>query len=392
MKIITKTAELSEVCARLATEPYVTVDTEFMRETTFWTQLCLIQIAGSVDEIMVDPLSEGLSLDPFWKLMADTGVMKVFHAARQDVEIIHNMGGVIPKPMFDTQVAAMVCGFGDSIGYENIVRQVAGASINKTSRFTDWSRRPLSDKQLAYALCDVIHLRTVYESLRKTLNESNREAWLDEEMDILTSPETYQTHPDNAWKRSKFKARNKKTLGIFMAVAAWREREAQERNVPRNRVLKEDALGELAMQVPDSPEALGRLRAVPRGFANSRQAKSLLQAIAEGKARDPETLPSVKQSGRPPVPAPASIVDLLKVTLKYVCEQHGVAPKLIANSADIEAIALDDQADVRAMTGWRRKLYGDVALDVKHGKLAICLEDGEIIIEPRQATRAHAAE
>ena len=211
-------------------------------------------------------------------------------------------------------------------------------------------------------------------------------------MAILTSPDTYQTHPDNAWKRSKFNARNKKTLGIFMAVAAWREREAQERNVPRNRVLKEDALGELAMQVPENPEALSRLRAVPRGFANSRQAKGLLEAIAEGKARDPESIPFEKRPGRPPVPAPASVMDLLKVTLKYVCEENGVAPKLIANSADIEAIALNDQADVKAMKGWRRKLYGDVALDVKHGKLAICLEDGQIVIEARQATKARAAE
>ncbi len=308
MKIISKTADLADFCAQLKGDPYVTVDTEFMRETTFWPQLCLIQMAGEADEAIIDPLADGLSLQPFWDLMANTNIVKVFHAARQDVEIIHHMGGVIPEPMFDTQVAAMVCGFGDSVGYENIVRQLAGQSIDKTSRFTDWSRRPLSDKQLAYALSDVTHLRKVYKSLRKTLNKSDRESWLAEEMHILTSPATYEAAPEDAWKRAKFRARNKTSLGIFMAVAEWREREAQQRDVPRNRVLKEDALGELAVQAPATTEALERLRAVPRGFANSRQAKGLLRAVAEGKARDPDTIPSTNAPNRHQTPAPASVV------------------------------------------------------------------------------------
>ena len=205
MKIITKTADLADLCVQLKSDPYVTVDTEFMRETTFWPQLCLIQIAGNAHEAIIDPLADGLSLQPFWDLMANPNVVKVFHAARQDVEIIHHLGGVIPTPMFDTQVAAMVCGFGDSVGYENIVRQLTGQSIDKTSRFTDWSRRPLSEKQLAYALSDVTHLRKVYENLRKNLNKSDRESWLAEEMGILTSPTTYEAAPEDAWKRSKFK-------------------------------------------------------------------------------------------------------------------------------------------------------------------------------------------
>ena len=392
MHIITTTKELQSVCDRFAADTFVTVDTEFMRETTYWPLLCLIQLAGETEEVIVDPLSDELSLEPFMKLMTNTSVMKVFHAARQDVEIIHHLGGVVPEPMFDTQVAAMVCGFGDSIGYENIVRQLAGQSIDKSSRFTDWSRRPLSEKQLAYALSDVTHLRPVYEKLRESLNSSNRESWLAEEMAILTSPSTYAAEPTEAWRRLKFKARNKNAMAIFMSVAAWREREAQSRDVPRNRVLKEDALGELAVQAPDSPEGLARLRALPRGFAQSKQAKNLLQAISDGRNMDPDSVPSVKHNNRPQVPAPASVVDLLKVTLKYVCESHGVASKLISNVADLEAIALDDQANVNALKGWRRKLFGEIALDVKHGKLAVALEDGEITIEPRQTTRARAAE
>ncbi len=392
MHIITTTKELQSVCDRLASDKFVTVDTEFMRETTYWPLLCLIQMAGEKEEVIVDPLSEELSLDPFMQLMTNTSVIKVFHAARQDVEIIHHLGGVVPEPMFDTQVAAMVCGFGDSIGYENIVRQLAGRSIDKSSRFTDWSRRPLSDKQLAYALSDVTHLRPVYRKLRKSLNTSNRENWLAEEMAILTSPSTYAAEPTEAWKRLKFRARNKQTLAVFMSVAAWREREAQDRDVPRNRVLKEDALSELAVQSPDSTEGLARLRALPRGFAQSKQAKGLLQAISNGRSMDPNDVPSVKHNNKPPAPAPASVVDLLKVTLKYVSESHGVASKLIANVADLEAIALDDQAKVNALKGWRRKLFGEIALDVKHGKLAVALEDGEITIEPRQTTRARAAE
>lgn len=392
MHIITTTKELQSICDRFAESSFVTVDTEFMRETTYWPLLCLIQIAGENDEVIIDPLSDELSLQPFMDLMTNTKVMKVFHAARQDVEIIHHLGGVVPEPMFDTQVAAMVCGFGDSIGYENIVRQLAGQSIDKSSRFTDWSRRPLSEKQLSYALSDVTHLRPVYKTLRDSLNESNRESWLNEEMAILTSPKTYAAEPTEAWRRLKFKARNKKSMALFMSVAAWREREAQARDVPRNRVLKEDALAELAVQAPTSTEALERLRALPRGFANSKQAKSLLQAISTGLNMDPDDVPSVKHNNKPPVPAPASVVDLLKVTLKHVCESHGVASKLIANVSDLEAIALDDQADVNALKGWRRKLFGEMALDIKHGKLAVALEDGEVTIEPRQLDRARAAE
>ncbi|MGI9483996.1 MAG: ribonuclease D [Hyphomicrobiales bacterium] len=391
MDIVTTTQDLAKYCEAFAKKSHVAVDTEFMRESTYWPQLCLIQMASNGDEVIVDPLANGISLAPFFELMASRSVTKVFHAARQDVEIIYNLGKLIPAPLFDTQVAAMVAGFGDSIGYENIVRQVTGAHIDKTSRFTDWSRRPLTEKQLRYALSDVTHLRDVYAHLCNELDRTNRESWLAEEMDILTSPDTYFVHPENAWKRLKFRARNKRALAVFMAVAGWREAEAQERDVPRGRILKDDALVEIATQIPKDIEALGKLRAVPRGFAQSRQAKPLMQAIADGLARDHSELPEVR-NGPGPAKPPGPLVDLLKVALKLVCEQNHVAPKLIANVADLEAIAISDTADVRALKGWRRKIFGDLALDIKHGRLAIAVEDGEAITVPRDGIAAKAAE
>jgi ribonuclease D len=391
MNIVTTTEVLALACEGFFQDSFVTVDTEFMRESTYWPQLCLIQMAGSKNEIIIDPLAEGISLDPFFALMGDRNVVKVFHAARQDVEIIYNLGKLIPEPLFDTQVAAMVSGFGDSVGYENIVRQVSGAQIDKTSRFTDWSRRPLTDKQLAYALSDVTHLRDVYQHLKKELDKTNRESWLEEEMAILTSPDTYFVAPENAWKRLKFRARNKTALAVFMAIAGWRESEARSRDVPRGRILKDDALAEIATQMPKDIDALGKLRAVPRGFAQSRQAKSLMQAIAEGKSRDHNDLPEFDNRPGPAKP-PGPLIDLLKVALKLVCEQNNVAPKLIANVADLEAIAIADTADVKALKGWRRSLFGEMALDIKHGRLAIAVENGQALAVPRGDVGVKAAE
>ena len=382
MELITTSDQLKAVCDEFATDDFITVDTEFMRETTFWPQLCLIQAAGAKRAVIIDPLAQGLDLAPFFELMRNERVLKVFHAARQDIEIIVYLARVVPKPIFDTQVAAMVCGFGEQVGYENIVRKLAGATIDKSSRFTDWSRRPRSTKQLEYALADVTHLRTVYKKLKKKLDASGRESWLDEEMAILTSESTYRTEPEDAWRRMKFRARDKRTLAIFMEVAAWREREAQERNVPRSRILKDDALAEIAQHAPKSIEDLRSFRAVPRGFADSRMGAAVLAAVERGRAADLKSIPRPDE-----VPARESsgaLGDILRLALKVVAQSQGVAPKLIASSSDLDAIAADDNADIPAMHGWRRTIFGEVALGIKRGQLGIIFEKGEARILARE--------
>jgi ribonuclease D len=392
MNIITTTDSLNDLCAALRREPFVAVDTEFMREQTYWPELCLIQIAGGEHEAIVDPLAPDLDLGAFYELMADERVVKVFHAARQDVEIIFLKAGIIPKPLFDTQVAAMVCGFGDQASYEVLVRKLARASIDKSSRFTDWSRRPLSQKQLAYALSDVTHLRTVYRKLRTQLDGSGREAWLDDEIAQLTSPTTYRTDPSEAWKRLKFRPKSRRQTAVLAAVAGWREREAQDRNVPRSRVIKDDAIIEVAIQSPASPEALKELRALPRGYATSRLADGLLKAVKQGLATDPDTLPPPAEDNGPLPEGTAAIVDILKLALKVVCDSHGIAPKLVASAADIEAIAAGNDRDVPAMRGWRRPVFGDLALEIKAGHLAIGLRDGKCAIFPVGGPAQLAAE
>jgi ribonuclease D len=389
MKIIKTTAALAELCEELASDTFVTVDTEFMRERTYWPHLCLIQIAGANSEAIIDPLEPGIELAPFFDLMADEAVLKVFHAARQDVEIMHYLAKVIPTPLFDTQVAAMVCGFGDQIGYEAIVRKLAGAQVDKSSRFTDWSRRPLSDKQLAYALSDVTHLRTVYQRLKAELDKSGREPWLKEEMAVLTSASTYETHPEDAWQRIKFRPRRKPQLGVMVAVAAWREAEAQSRNVPRNRILKDDAITELAIQQPKSRQDIQRLRALPKGYGGSQMGDDILNAVKAGLARDPASLPDISDDRRPAPEGTSAIADVLKLALKIVSENEGIAPKLIANSAEIERLAAGQVEDVRAMKGWRFEVYGRPALDIRAGKLALGLRDGAAAIFP--ATEAAEA-
>jgi len=374
--VVTETPELEQLCQTLSRDAFVAVDTEFMREKTYWPVLCLIQIAGSAHEAIIDPQSPGLDLAPFFRLMADPNVLKVFHAARQDIEIMVHLSSIVPSPIFDTQVAAMVCGFGDQVGYEQIVRQLAKAHIDKSSRFTDWSRRPLSHKQLAYALSDVTHLRTVYEKLKERLARTGREPLLKEEMAILTSLSTYNTEPEHAWKRIKVRLRSKKQAGVLMALAAWREREAQEKNVPRARVLKDDAVAEVAIQMPQTKEALSSLRALPRGFAGSRHGESLLAAVKEGLAADPESIPPLDQRREVMPERAQAAAEVLKLALKIVSEGHGIASKLIASSSDIEALALDDEADVPLLHGWRRNLFGEVALALKHGRAVIGFRDG----------------
>lgn len=383
MRLITKTAELEQFCAELAAQDYAAVDTEFMRETTFWPRLCLIQAAApNATEAVIDPLAPGLELQPFLDLMADTRVLKVFHAARQDLEIFLKLGGSLPKPLFDTQIAAMACGYGDSIAYDALVQQVLKRRLDKSSRFTDWSRRPLSDSQLAYALADVTHLRDVYPRMRDKLVQQGRMHWLDEEHANLLDPGIYDTTPENAWLRLKLRKTTPDYVLALQVASAWRERQAQMRDVPRGRIVKDEALYEIAEHRPKAPADFDRMRAVPRGFGNSRAAQDLMQALARAFS-DPNR--AVYKHERPP-PVPSGLgatVELLKVLLRYEAETSGVAPRLIASAADVEAIAASDDADVPALKGWRREVFGERALALKRGKLALKLKDGKVTIEER---------
>lgn len=382
MNLITTNEELRALCDALSTQRYITVDTEFLRESTFWPKLCLIQTAGDGVEAMIDPLAEDLDLKPFFELMVNPDVLKVMHGCRQDIEIFHKEAGIIPAPLFDTQIAAMVCGFGDAVGYENLIKNTTGGKIDKGSRFTDWSLRPLSEAQLTYALADVTHLRDAFEYLEKQLAENGRSAWLEEESALLSDVEIYEQKPENAWKRMKMQDRRPHVLGVLIEVAAWRESEAQSRNVPRNRILKDDAIRELALQGPKDKKGLSKLRAVPRGYENSRHAEPLLEAVARGRKKSKDELP--------PMPAPVvnrqgigPLTDLLKVLLKQRSEESGVAPKLIANVADLERIASDESPDVPAMKGWRFEIFGQYAVDLKQGKLALASENDAVVLVKR---------
>ncbi|HWU62513.1 MAG TPA: ribonuclease D [Ensifer sp.] len=369
--MIETTDELKAACDIFAKSDFVTVDTEFLRESTFWPQLCLIQIASPDHEALVDPLAKGLDLKPFFDLMTDASVVKVFHAARQDLEIIHHLGGVIPHPLFDTQVAAMVCGFGDSVSYDQLVQKITGKHIDKSSRFTDWSHRPLSQKQLDYALADVTHLRDIYASLKAELEREGRAHWLEDEMAVLETPETYDLHPDDAWTRMKMRVRKQSELAVLMKVTAWREREARNRDVPRGRVLKDDAIYEIAQQQPRDAEALGKLRTIPRGWERSASGAAIIAAVNEALAIPKEELPKLAKPYQPNE-GTQSAVELLKVLLKLTAEREGVAAKIVANTDDLEKIASEgEKADVPAMHGWRKELFGDRALKLIDGQLVI---------------------
>jgi ribonuclease D len=378
MSIVTSTSELAALCKRLARFPAVTVDTEFMRETTFWPRLCVIQMASPEEAAIIDAMAPDLDLDPFFKLMRNEKVLKVFHAARQDIEIVHHLGGLIPHPVFDTQVAAMVCGFGESVSYDQLVHQLTGARIDKSSRFTDWSRRPLSERQVEYALADVTHLRDVYKALSQRLDEQHRTEWVREEMEVLTSPDTYRLEPEEAWKRLKMRVRKPIELAVLREVAAWREREAQARDVPRGRVIKDDANYEIAAQQPTTAAALGQLRTIPRGFERSRAADEILSSVKAALAIPREDLPRIPKH-RPSTNGNGAAVDLLKVLLKMTSESHGVASKIIATIDDLEAIANDDRADVPAMHGWRRELFGEMALRLKHGGIVLGVKNNHVV-------------
>ncbi len=392
MDLITTTESLYRLCDSLSAETFITVDTEFMRESTYWPDLCLIQVAGETVNGLIDPLAPGIDLKPFFALMDNPRVLKVFHAARQDIEIMVHRAGIVPHPVFDTQIAAMVCGFGDQVGYEAIVRKLAKAQIDKSSRFTDWSRRPLSEKQLAYALADVTHLRVVYEALKTELDRTGREHWLREEMNILTNPATYRTEPEDAWKRIKVRLRSKKQLAALMEVAAWREREARDKNVPRSRVLKDDAIAEIATQCPQTREALNQLRALPKGMATSRIGEAILKAVTAGLAADHKSLPQPDDGRDDMSEAAQAAAEVLKLALKVVCEKEGIAPKLVASSSDIDAVAESDDADVHLMHGWRRELFGNLALAIKRGEAVIGFEGGRVRVLPAGRDVKAAAE
>jgi ribonuclease D len=379
MNLITRNEELADVCARLATAPYVAVDTEFMREQTFWPKLCLVQIAANGIEILIDSQALDLDLSPLFDLMINEKVLKVFHSARQDIEIVHHLAGVIPHPIFDTQVAAMVCGFGEAVSYSMLVKRLLNRNLDKTSRFTDWSRRPLSDRQLTYAIGDVTYLRDLYPKLKAQLDQSERASWLNEEMAVLTDPASYELHPEQAWKRLKMRIKTPKSLAVLMELAAWREREAQTQDVPRARILKDEALYDIASQTPRTQEDLGSLRTLHNGFARSMRGRAVLEAVGRGLERDPKTIPPIER-GEPMPPEAQAVVDLLRVLLKARAGSHGVAPKLIATSDELEEIARSDDTDVPVLRGWRKKLFGDDALALKRGELALAIKDGEVTV------------
>jgi ribonuclease D len=370
MTVITESSTLAAFCRRLEREVFVTVDTEFMRDRTYWPDLCLVQVAGAEEAAAIDPMAEGLELAPLFELLSNPQILKVFHAARQDLEIFFLLAGRLPTPIFDSQVAAMVCGFGDSVSYETLAARLAGARIDKSFRFTDWSKRPLSERQLTYALADVTHLRTIYQKLSKRLHATGRERWVDEEMAILTDPATYRLDPETAWMRLKPRSGSPKFLNVLKVVAAWRESEAQRRNVPRNRVVRDEALLEVAAQMPSSVAELARTRTLGRGAAEGAIGEALLAAVARGRALAPEDAPRLAE--RIEVPAGRGpLIDLLKVLLKSKCEAHHVAQKLVASAADLEAIAASDDAAVPALHGWRREVFGADALALKEGRLAL---------------------
>lgn len=381
MRLVSDTAELTDVCHALSAGPFVCVDTEFMRETTYWPRLCLIQAAAPGAEALIDPMAPGIDLKPFLDLLANPAVLKVFHAARQDLEIFHNlMGGKLPSPIFDTQIGAMAVGLGDSIAYDGLVQAMLKRRIDKSSRFTDWSRRPLSEAQLAYALADVTHLRDIYPKMAADLAARGRTHWLDEEHAAMIDPDNYDTTPENSWQRLKLRKVTADYLLALQVSAAWRERQAQQRDTPRGRILKDEALYEIAEQRPKNADAFDRLRVVPRGFGRSRAGAELIQTLNDAFAA-PER-PSIERTRAPPAPQGIGpTAELLKVLLRIEAEAHGVAPRLIANASDVEAIAASDNADVAALNGWRREIYGERALALKHGRIAMTLRDGKVAIE-----------
>jgi len=381
MSLITDSAALAQFCERQKGAQFITVDTEFMRERTYWPILCLVQVAGPEEAVAIDALAPGIDLGPLLTLMNDRATLKVFHAARQDLEIFFHLSGAVPEPLFDTQIAAMVCGFGDSVSYETLVRKLAGASLDKASRFTDWSHRPLTERQIDYALGDVIHLRTVYERLQQRLAENGRASWFAEEMAALADASLYRTEPAEAWQRFRLRGRaDSRFLAVLRALAAWREAAAQQRDLPRGRILRDEAVIEIASHAPQRVETLARTRSLPRGVAEGRLGQEILDAVKQGLA-DKNPPAAVPQKAQNP-PGLGPLIELLRVLLKQRCEDFEVAQRLVASSDDLEAIAADDKAEVPALSGWRREVFGADALALKHGALALTVGRNRIELVP----------
>ncbi len=382
MQTLTTTEDLAAFCARAHQQSYVTVDTEFLRERSYYSKLCLVQLAlpgeGDADAVLVDPLADGLSLEPLYALFRDTAVVKVFHAARQDLEIFWVDAQVFPEPLFDTQVAAMVCGFGEQVGYETLVRKIARAAVDKSSRFTDWSRRPLSEAQKKYALADVTHLRRIYEFLAAELDRTSRAHWVAEELQILTDPATYDIRPEEAWKRVKTRSNSPRFLAVVRELAAFRESYAQDNNVPRNRVFKDDALVELASSRPRTGSDLGGLRLLLREARRGAIAEGILAAVERGVTCPPDQLPKPDR-GREKLQVNPALADLLRVLLKSKTESAGVAAKLIAPTADLDAIAAGAR-DVPALSGWRHEVFGADALRLCAGKIGLAAQGQSVVV------------
>lgn len=380
MTLITKTSDLIAFCNSVKGIPFVTVDTEFMRENTYYPILCLVQVAGPDDAVAIDALSPDIDLSPLFDLMEAPETLKVFHAARQDLEIFFHLTGKVPAPLFDTQVAAMVCGFGDQVGYENLIAKLTRARIDKSSRFTDWSRRPLSEKQINYALSDVTHLRDAYRKLSAQLEKNHRESWLASEMKILTSPSTYEAHPELAHRRIKSRNPKPRVAALLKELAAWREREAQRRDLPRNRILRDDALLEIAHHAPKTPDDLARTRGLGERMAKGPQGQEILKAVQRGLDVPDAELPKAEK--RPDMPQGIGpVADLLKVFLKMICEEHGVAQKLIASASDIDQIAaFGADAQVPAMEDWRFELFGEAALKLRSGEMGLAIKNKKVVL------------
>ena len=380
MLLITNNTNLRAFCQRLAGTDYITIDTEFLREKTYWPQLCLIQIANDDEAAVIDALAPGIDLSPVFDILKDTRVMKVFHAARQDMEIFYNLMHELPKPIFDTQIAAMVDGFGDSVGYEQLVAKLAKATVDKSSRFTDWSLRPLSAKQIDYAVSDVTHLRVAYKKLAKNLEVKGRTTWIIEEMRILTRNETYNGNPNYAFRRIKSRAKSTRFLAILRELAAWREREAQRRDVPRNRVLRDEALVEIAHHTPSNIAELARTRGLGDKTAQGRYGKELIEAVVRGQAVPNNECPELHN--KPEIPRGIGpVTDMLKVLLKLKCESHDVAPKLVTSSADVELLAaFGEEADIPSLKGWRRELFGEDALKIRTGEYGLAVRGKQLVL------------
>lgn len=378
-QIVTNQTELKNLCEELSAGPYFTIDTEFLRDKTYYPQLCLIQVASPEGEPRaIDPLMDDIDLSPLFKLMADKNILKVFHAARQDLEIFFNLMDEVPHPIFDTQVAAMVCGYGESIGYYALVADICGVHLDKSAQFTDWSRRPLSKKQLVYALDDVTYLRDIYEELDEKLKQTGRTSWLVQEMKILTSRETYENRPEDAWERIKVRTDKPKVLAVLREIAAWREREAQGRDVPRNRIVKDEVLADMAIHPPETAEELGKIRGLSADFARGKMGKGMLEAVMKGLVTPPKDCPRLER--RPKFPSELTpTLEMMKMLLRIQCAEHGVAPKLVANGDDLEAMILNPEGDLPVFTGWRNEIFGQTARKMMDGKIALSLTNRQII-------------